>query len=250
MQTALQLYTVRDALTKDVHGTLEAIGALGLDGVELAGNFGGLEPEAFKAKLDTLGLGVAGMHVPIEALEGDLTQQLELAQLFQTAWLVCPWLPEARYASGWDAVAQRLGEINSKLEGTGVGLAYHNHTFEFETHGGKALDVIAAHGVALELDIAWAHAAGVDPAAFLRAHRGRVPLVHVKDVRRMRDGAGTDAWQTVELARGEVPLHAALEAALETGAAWLILEQDHTTGDALESVRESASWLRAQLVGG
>jgi sugar phosphate isomerase/epimerase len=244
MQTALQLYTVRDALQADVHGTLEAIGQLGLDGVELAGSFGGLTPEAFKAKLEGLNLRVCGMHVGLDTLETELEAQLELARFFSAPYLVCPWLPETLYASGWDAPIAKLTAIRQRLEGSGVGLAYHNHRFEFETrHGdGYALDAIAGAEINLELDIAWAHAAGVDPAAYLRAHAGHVPLVHVKDV---ADVADQD-WQTVELGRGSVDLNAAITAARDAGAEWLILEQDHCAGNALDSVRENVRWMQTR----
>jgi len=33
-----------------------------------------------------------------------------------------------------------------------------------------------------ELDLAWAFVAGADPAACIRAYKGRCPVVHAKDV--------------------------------------------------------------------
>jgi sugar phosphate isomerase/epimerase len=250
MKLGLQLYTVRDALAADFNGTLEAISKMDFDGVELAGNYGGMDAAALKKYLNELGLDVAGMHIGLEALESDLEGQLHFARAVGAKHVVCPWLDSARYANGWDAAIESLGKIARILEGEGLGFAYHNHTFEFEARvgSGYALDAIAAAGIALELDIAWAHASGVNPAAYLTQHAGHVPLLHVKDVKRTSDKAGTDGWETVELGRGSVPVREALEVAEAAGVEWLLLEQDHSAGDALESVRHSRAWYEAHKV--
>ena len=250
MKLGLQLYTVRDALAADFNGTLEAISTMAFDGVELAGNYGGMEPAGLKKYLNELGLDVAGMHLPLEALETDLEAQLHFAHAVGAKHVVCPWLDAARYASGWDSAIESLGKIARILEGEGVGFAYHNHTFEFESRvgSGYALDAIAAAGIPLEFDIAWAHASGVNPATYLTQHSGHVPLLHVKDVKRVNDKPGTDGWETVELGRGSVPLRDTLEVAQAAGVEWLLLEQDQSAGDAVESVRQSRAWYAAHKV--
>jgi sugar phosphate isomerase/epimerase len=250
MKLGLQLYTVRDALTADFNATLEAISKMDFDGVELAGNYGGMEPAALKKHLNELGLDVAGMHIGLEALETDLEAQLHFAHAVGAKHVVCPWLDSARYASSWEGVIESLAKVGRILEGEGVGFAYHNHTFEFETRvgSGYALDAIAAAGIPLEFDIAWAHASGVNPATYLTQHSGHVPLLHVKDVRRVNDKPGTDGWETVELGRGSVPLRATLEVAEAADVQWLVLEQDHSAGDALDSVRQSRAWYEANKV--
>jgi sugar phosphate isomerase/epimerase len=157
---------------------------------------------------------------------------------------VCPWVSEARYAHGWDDIIAALVAAKRELEGTGVGLAYHNHVFEFEHRVGNvyALDAIAASGVDLEFDIAWGHAGGVEPAAYLRQHAGRVPLLHVKDIKRADSG-----WDTVSLGDGEVPILPTLEAARAVGVEWALVEQDHCPGDALESVNKSMVWWKQNV---
>jgi sugar phosphate isomerase/epimerase len=244
MRLGLQLYTVRDALASNFQGTLEAVSKLGFQGVEFAGNYGGMTPTELSDFLNTLKLKVAGMHVSLEALTDDLETQVNTARVLGAPRLVCPWIAEARYANGWGNVIAALVEIKHELEGSGVGLAYHNHVFEFEQRVGDlyALDAIAAAGIDLEFDIAWGHAGGVNPAAYLHQHTGRVPLLHVKDI--LRNASG---WDTVSLGDGEVPLSPTLEAARGAGVQWLILEQDHCPGDALESVNKSMVWWNAHV---
>ena len=246
MKLGLQLYTVRDLLASDFHGTLTAISKLGVDGVELAGEYGGLEPRDLKRLLIDLKLEVAGMHVPLEQLETNLDVHIATARVLGAAYLICPWLDAELYADGWDAVIGRLQRLKQRLEGSGVGLAYHNHTFELDVQP-LPLEAIAAAGIALEFDIAWAFAAGVDPSAFIARHAGKIPLLHVKDVARVGDAPGMAGWQTVELGRGSVPISAAVNAAQTAGVSWLILEQDACAGNALDSVRISLEWWRARL---
>ena len=246
MKFGLQLYTVRDLLAADFHGTLTAISKLGLDGVELASQYGGLEPRDLKRLLLDLKLEVAGMHVGLDQLETNLDFQIAAARVLGAGYLVCPWLNAELYQHGWDAVIGRLQLVKQRLEGSGVGLAYHNHTFELDAQP-MPLEAIAAAGIPLEFDIAWAHAAGVDPSEFLKRHAGQIPLLHVKDVARVSEAAGMDGWQTVELGRGSVPIGAAVSAAQTAGVEWFVLEQDACAGNALESVRISLEWWRARL---
>lgn len=232
-------------MAQDFAGTLQAVSRLGFHGVELAGNYGGHDAPALKGFLDGLGLEVAGLHIPIDKLETDLDAQADFALGVGSKYIVCPWLPESRYATeaAWTDVFGSLENIAGRLKPTGLKLAYHNHIFEFERHVGgvAAFDALfaAVPDALVEFDIAWGHAGGITSADYVRKYAGRMPLLHVKDVRREDSG-----WATVELDRGEVPVQAALEAGAQTGVEWFVLEQDFSTTDALDSVTTSVGFLR------
>jgi sugar phosphate isomerase/epimerase len=95
MKLGLQLYTVRDLLAADFHGTLEAVSQLGIDGVELAGQYGGLEARDLKRLLIDLKLEVAGMHVALDQLEMNLDFQIAAARVLGARYLV---------ARGWTLI--------------------------------------------------------------------------------------------------------------------------------------------------
>ena len=83
---------------------------------------------------------------------------------------------------------------------------------------------------------------GADPAAYLRKYGGRCPLVHMKDF--VRDGEVT----LVALGDGELDVGAAAAQAVESGAEWLVVEQDdHPYGTPMENMRESIGRLREVL---
>jgi sugar phosphate isomerase/epimerase len=241
-KVGLQLYTLRDLLGERFRESLEQVAAMGYKGVEFAGIYGGLSAPELKGFLSRLGLEVAGLHVSLEQLEQDLGVQIALARTLGAPYLVCPWIdPKLRGSEAkWRELFGRLERLGKACRAAGLRLVYHNHDFEFEEKvGGRpAFDALfaAAPSLEAELDVAWAHAGGQDPAAYLRKYAGRVPLVHLKDL---------EGRRTVELGRGEVPLEAALQAAQASGVRWLLVEQDESARP-LESVRLSLEWLRSK----
>ncbi|WP_027482518.1 sugar phosphate isomerase/epimerase family protein [Deinococcus pimensis] len=244
---ALQLYTVRDAVARDITDTLSQVARMKYEGVEFAG-FGGLAPSRVREVLDGEGLTAVACHVGVPALEADFDRAVSEVQEVGASFVVCPWVDPAvaHDAARWVDFAGRLQGWALACRARGLTFAYHNHVFEFEArHDGEfALDRLwrVAPDVRIELDAAWAFAGGVDPAAYLRGLAARVPLLHVKDV--TVHGAERE---TVELGEGEVPLPAVLDAARDAGVEWLIVEQDQCRRDPLESARANAAWLRGAL---
>lgn len=241
-RVGLQLYTLRALLGDRFKETLEQVAAMGYKGVEFAGIYGGLSTTELKEFLGRLGLEAVGLHVSLEQLERDLDGQVALARTLGAPYLVCPWIePQLRGSEArWRGVFGRLERLGRACRSAGIRLAYHNHDFEFEETiaGQPAFDALFASAPSLEveLDIAWTHAGGHDPAAYIRKYAGRIPLTHLKDLK---------GPQTVELGRGEVPVEAAVRATLSSGVRWLLVEQDNSPKP-LESARLSLEWLRSR----
>jgi sugar phosphate isomerase/epimerase len=242
---ALQLYTVRDETAQDMAGTLARVAEIGYAGVELAGA-GGMTPEDLRARLDELGLRVAGSHVALARLEDDLPQVIAECHTLGVTHLVCPVLPaDQRTPAGFGALAGALNRVSAVVRAEEIMLCYHNHAFEWETviDGMPAYDWLAARtdpeGVQLEPDIYWMIKAGQDPAVYLRRYAGRVPLVHLKDI--TKDDRATFA----PVGAGAVDFAPIFAASEYAGSAWYIVEQDRADGSSVEAARTSLSNLRA-----
>jgi sugar phosphate isomerase/epimerase len=242
-QIALQLYTLREPMATDPQGTLRAVAALGYRAVELAG-LAGMLPAELRATLDGLSLTAPSMHAPLARLDQELDAVLDEAQTLGCAFVVCPWIaPELRNPAGYAELVDTLVRAAPFCAARGLHLCYHHHDFEFAALGEQSaleylLDSTEAAGVQLEADVYWAAFAGHDPAAFLRWYRGRVALVHLKDMAPDRDFA--------EVGHGTLDMPAIIAAATEAGARWLIVEQDRCPRPPLESVRLSLEYLEAR----
>lgn len=241
---ALQLYTVRDQLKEDFPGTVRAVAALGYAGVELAG-YGGLSAPELKRLLSELGLRVAGDHVSLDRLEGELDAALDFCQEIGAEHIVCPFLPPARRqgADAWKAIASTLNGIGERCSRRGLPFCYHNHAFEFDpVDGSNGFRLLYEHSdpryVQMELDVFWAKKGGEDPAAILQRYPGRCPILHLKDMT-------ADAEQTfAEVGEGTMDFQSLFAAAPTGGVRWYIVEQDRCRRPPLESAKLSLQHLR------
>ncbi|SEO29777.1 Sugar phosphate isomerase/epimerase [Halogranum amylolyticum] len=227
MQTAIQLYSLR-ALDESVTQLLEHVAETRLDGVEFAGA-GGEPPGEIRETVDQEGLGVAGAHVPVEAVESDLPAEASNCQLLGSDRLVIPILDESKFAdpAAVADTADALSEFAESLAPYELQLCYHNHELEFaEVDNRFAFEqlVETTEGVAFELDVGWAYAAGADPVDLLDRYAEQISVVHLKDV--AVDPEADRGGRPVDLGAGDVPLRECAAAAREAGVEWAVFEHD------------------------
>jgi sugar phosphate isomerase/epimerase len=232
VQPAIQLYTLRD-LDEPLPDLLERVGETAFEGVEFAG-LGDSDPDEIRDALDAAGLQAPAAHVSIETLESDLDGVAETYRSLDCERIVVPYLDETNFASeaAVTDTARRLTALAGRLHDHGVAFGYHNHDHEFaDLDGRSAFDLLADEtDFDLELDVGWATAAGHDPAQLLADLRGRVPVVHLKDV------AGD---RSVELGEGDLDVESCARAAREAGTEWLVYEHDDPE-DPVESLAHGA----------
>lgn len=236
---ALQLYTVRQDVEKDLPGTLRKVAELGYTGVEFAG-YGQRKASELKSLLADLNLRPAGGHVPIDRLEKDLDAIVQFSLELQNRYIVCPWIPSDRRKdkSDWLTIAELFNSIGEKCTRSGLTFCYHNHSFEFQKFGDEcALDLLFgatdANFVKFEPDTYWIKHGGLDPAEYIKRYAGRCPLIHLKDM------ADDEKRSFAEIGRGILDWDTIFEAAEAAGAEWYIVEQDTCPGPPIESARSS-----------
>lgn len=202
----VQLYTVRDAVQRDLEGTLARVAAIGYQEVEFAGYAGRTAAEVRDA-VRRAGLSAPSAHVPLAALGQGWNRVLDDAHTVGHRYLVIPWLDEKDRPNldAYRRIADRLNRAGEAASRVGLRLAYHNHAFEFTRMENRLpYDVLLeatdpAH-VLLELDLYWITKGGQDPLAYFARWPGRFRLVHVKDSagppeHRMADvGSGAIEW--------------------------------------------------------
>ena len=101
----IQLYGVRDFMDEDPEKALREIAAMGYDGIEPCGGSYGMEPQAFRALCDELGLKIISAHVSYHMLTTDLDNQLSLYQTLGVEYIAYPYMVEGQSRSFWVSVS-------------------------------------------------------------------------------------------------------------------------------------------------
>jgi sugar phosphate isomerase/epimerase len=196
---AYQLYCSRNFPPLD--DTLRMLSKAGYTAVE---GYGGLygDLEGLKAGLDRHGLSMPSGHFGLDMVEGDPQLTLEVVRGLGVRKVFVPYVAADQRPSdraGWEAFARRLAEAGKPVQDAGLDYGWHNHDFELADlgDGTTPLDVIAATGMSLELDLAWVRRGGQDPVEWLRKLRGQVRGVHVKDIAPEGQATDEDGWADV-----------------------------------------------------
>lgn len=232
----LQLYSLRDAFSKDVASTLEQVRGFGLRYVELAGTYN-QSPEQFKTMLEANRLRAVSGHFAYERYRDDVEGVAREAKALGLRYAGCAWIPHSdpfdeKTCREAIAVFNRAGEALAKQ---GLRFFYHVHGYEFQPHGdGTLLDLLMAETnpkfVNYEMDIFWIAHPGQDPVKLLQKYGKRWELMHLKDMRRgTKTGELTghsDVRNDVALGAGQLEVPAILDAARHAGVRWYFLEDE------------------------
>lgn len=263
----VQLYTVRDQLSRAPEATLEAIAELGYREVEMLRS----QVKTIAPLLPRLQLRPVSLHfetplvtgnykawqdADMPSIESDASyqQSLELAQKHAFRYIVFNYLtPEERLGLDfYRSLAEKLNAAAAEAQRAGLQFCYHNHDFEFEPKpGGRPIDVLLdrldRNLVALEVDVFWVSMAGVDAADFLRQHAGRVALVHLKDRAKgtpVHYDIATVPNETFRaVGSGDLPFSKILAAVCDTKAKHAFVEQDFSR-DPISALRQSFTYLK------
>jgi sugar phosphate isomerase/epimerase len=276
-QIGLETYTVRDLEAKDFEGTLAKVAEIGYKEIEPATSYGRLDPKAFRALMDRLGLTPVSTHVGATD-NADLEKQLEGYQTMGIRYTeingggrggagggrAAGAAPAAAAAAGQrspmteESVKQRAQEINRHGEIAkkfGLKMLIHNHTGEFELlEGGKKTqyDALLAETdpalVAMQLDIGWASVAGQNILEMFKKSPGRFELWHVKDARGIKamDASMSLAERQrtaylVPVGQGEIDYKTIFANASLAGMKHFCVEQDNAAawGDSMAAAQAS-----------
>jgi sugar phosphate isomerase/epimerase len=232
---ALQLYSMREELRKDVPGTLAKVRAMGFRNVEMGGYYG-LTPQQFRAELDKAGLKAVSMHADFNLLDKDIDRVIGEARIFEVGYVGCAWIPHGKEFTEADVAraAEVFNRAAVRLQAAGFRFMYHIHGYEFVRDGeGTLFDrLVAATSKApvwFENDIFWTTHGGADPAKLLEKYPQRFRLLHLKDMKKGTVGNLTGQAPdvtSVALGTGQVDVRGVLIAARKIGIEWYIIEEE------------------------
>jgi len=243
---------------RDLWAALRRVAEVGYEGIESPAGYAaraGVELSELRERMASLGLTpIAQGGTLLPGDEAKVEQAIESAAALGAPYVISYWGPcESR--DGVLRLAEFLNAAGARCREAGLTLCYHNHNQEFAAFDGEyGLDILAANtdpaNVKLELDVAWVTYGGADPAAMIRKHAGRVPILHMKDFASVPEGGytGNDRGAPTpftEVGTGVVDIAGAVAAARECGVEWLVVEQDRMRDlEPMESIRVSYENLR------
>jgi len=250
--TGIQLYSVRDDMSKDPSGTLKNLSAMGYKYVEHADyvnrKFYGYSPDDFKKLLDGLGLQMKSGHTVMgrdawDESRNDFTDKwkytVEDAATVGQEYVISPWLDES-YRKDIDGLKKFLAVFNKSGElckKSGMRFGYHNHDFEFNTmvNGSRLYDIILRETdpdlVIQQMDMGNMYGAGGRALDLLKQYPGRFKSFHVKDEIKSESPDSMEGYESTILGTGVIPVREILETGKKQNSdAHFIIEQESYQG--------------------
>ena len=248
---ALQMYSVRDTISKDFKGTIAALAAMGFTDMEAAGysdgKFYGLTPEEFKSELEAVGLNALSSHTAYQLADNiSKTNWEEVWSWWDTCiaahkaagmkYLVFPWMAVPKTLADLKVYCDYYNQIGEKCNEAGISFGYHNHAHEFQKIEGETmydfmLNNTDPEKVFFQMDVFWTVMGQKSPVEYFNSYPGRFELLHIKDLKELGQSGmvGFDAiYRNVEAA----------------GAIYSIIEVERYNYEPLESVRKSLEYLQ------
>lgn len=248
-----QLYTIRQftKTPEDIAASMKKIKEIGYNAVQVSG-FGPVDPHKVKEIMDECGLIISATHIGYDKLKNDLKGVIDQHKLWNCKYVGLGAMPReyAQSAEGFVKFAKEASEIARVLADNGLKFIYHNHNFEFMKFDGViGMDILLNETdpevFDFEIDTYWVQAGGGNPVDWVKKVNGRMKVVHFKDMGMVRNKEQMMPQQMMtEIGEGNLNWPAIIDACVEIGVEWAMVEQDICQRDPFESLAISLNNLK------
>lgn len=246
-------YTFRNEFKADMPATFDLVKRLGITDIEMSNLFG-QEPAKIRALMDARGIRCSSYGAPYNDVLKK-TDEVGATAKVLGAQYVRVSLPFTKTPFDKAAATQRAAEMNAMgkqlREKHSLTFVLHNHGMEFVPEGkGTLYDFLheqtRPEDVSFELDVLWAYLPGADPVTIFEKYGARIPLMHVKDVRKGVPrvwGHKYDSDNDVTLGTGQLDQAEIFAAAKKAGVKHFYLEDESSHSQA--QIPQSLAFLKA-----
>jgi sugar phosphate isomerase/epimerase len=242
----LQLWSVKEALTKDPKGVLKQLSSFGYKKLEsfegAQGMFWGMKNTEFKKLMNDLGMNIVSSHCDNTK---DFERKAAEAGEIGMKYLICAYKGPQKSIDNFKRFADEFNACGVIAKKHGIRFAYHNHDYSFQAMDGVLPQDVMMNGtdkslVDFEMDMYWTVAAGVDPVAYMKKHPGRFKAVHVKDMIKTASG-----HESCVIGKGTIDYKSLLPQVNAQGVQHMIVEQEAYTGtNEMDAARDDAAYLK------
>ena len=245
MKIGAMLYNVRDycKTTEGISETLARIAAMGYRAVQICG-LCECDPAWLRAEMDKYGLYAPLTHYKYARILAETDAVIAEHDVLGCDYIGIGCLAdmfikgEADYVqSVREAVAKKFvvdaREITQKIKASGKLFMYHNHDLEYNTRIGDEtlMEYFARHfspdEMGFTLDVYWVKAAGRSIEEEIARYAGRLPCVHLKDMKFTEEGKRRYTW----CGDGVLDFESIGNAFVKAGTKYAFVEQDCTFPD-------------------
>ena len=209
---------------------------------------GPIPPATIKKICDANGIKILITHEPMDQIINHpqkIIERLKALGCKNTAFS-----GNAPDAAGYAKIAADMARVDSIYKAAGIQLSYHNHAHEFQRfdNGKTGMDILFEEPlVQFELDMYWVQRGGASPEQWARKCKGRLPIVHVKD---MAFSASERMEKMAALGDGNLDLKTVFKECIAAGAQCIMFEQDGNwiNGDPWEAAQRTWDFMRANIL--
>ena len=262
----VQLYSVRDDMTKNPLGSLTQVAKMGYKYVEHANyvdrKFYGYTPTEFKKVLDGLGLKMISGHTVMgrqhwDEVKKDFSDSWKYtiadAAVLQQKYVVSPSMDNSMRKTYDDFkhymdIFNKCGELCKKQ---GMKFGYHNHDFEFseKLNNEKLFDIMMKSMdpdlVVVQLDMGNLYNGGAIAIDVVKQYPGRFENIHVKD--EIVATEGSEKYVSTIIGKGIVNAKEVIDLATKIGGTEVyIIEQESYQGKTpMECIEEDLKVMKS-----
>ena len=247
----VQLYTIRDYMKDPEFADIafKKLAEMGYTEAHTASV--ALDNKLFCELLAKHGISIIGTHYSYTKLLNDYEGTVALHKMWNTTNIGIGGMPTEARASleGLRTFINSFNKAAEEYAKEGFRLTYHNHNFEFLRIDGKKtiMDILYEEldpvNTSFVLDTCWVAAGAGDVCDWMEKLKGRIDILHLKDVYMLKENGYFLARMT-EVGNGVLAWDKIMKTAEEIGVKHYVVEQDNFFMDTpFNSLKASADFL-------
>ena len=262
----LQLYSIRDHFdtVENTKDAFKQIAKMGYTVAQTAGVYDYITPEEFANAAREAGVYICGTHYNWQKIRSDFEGTVAYHKALGTTNIGIGGMPEEAKANlaSLNAFIDEFNALASKYYAEGFKLTYHNHSFEFKKlEDGRTLfdhlvEKLDPETTSFVLDTYWVQHGGGDVRATIELLKGRIDILHIKDMEacvsyKLEDGSQISAPAITEIGAGNINFKDIIPTAERCGVKYFVVEDDRCPGPYGESyikTEKAAEYIKANLL--
>ncbi len=249
MKIGVQLYTTHKfcQTLDDLSETLKKVADIGYTTVQVSGTCA-YEADWLAEQLKATGLTCGITHYNYDRILHDTAKVVQEHNTFGCRYIGVGGLVGG--VAGLDGFLKDAKPAAQLIHASGCQFMYHNHSWEYENKvpDGRTVmeflsDNFTAEEMCFTLDTYWVKYGGYDPLDEIKRLKGRLPVVHYKDMKVLDDGTKQMQW----IGNGNtMDFEKLTEAFAAAGTKLAYIEQDDCNGeDPFVCLKNSYDYLRS-----